>query len=72
MATIIKLHEAFVEPPATIMTSPNAAPNNTPVNGAARQDHRPHVPDVGPCGLSVVRFEIFDFAWNRWAHVLSG
>ena len=54
------------------MASPDAAPNKSRVDGAARQNQRPHVPDTGPCGLGVVRFEIFGFARNGPSHVLFG
>jgi len=69
---IVKFDEAPVKPAAPIMTSPDAAPNESGVDGATRQDQRPHMPDIRPCGPGVVRFEIFDLARDDPSHVLSG
>src|SRR4051794_13341756 len=65
----VVLGELLVDPVAAVVAAPDLAVNELPVDRAARHEHRPEVPDLGPARL---RTDGSDVAIERHDAELTG
>jgi hypothetical protein len=66
------IDEGLVNPSATVMSPPNAAPNDRPIDSASRNNQVPNVPDASPCGTEAGIKMIFKIVQHKMTLVKSG